>query len=313
MDTQTVIQEIHAAFDCAKTDETRLRYKPAKMSEVNFLERLERFRTFYPQHNFITEAEVAEICKKYGLLLGHDIFFSGYIPKRAADAMESFRLLGADAMFETRQNLFEMFADIPGDVSFQCDTTGEGRVVVQCSFVEHEHTRSVVPIGERFVLIYGANADAKFDVYERVPYLDSEWLVHVTTLRPERLSISRRMQDLSFASFFPNAPARGLRIMLSVEFYLLFSEIDKASRFDIRQKAARQVVAPASMFQRYAEAVEIRDDYRIVFKRPEVPPPGMFGGLDDPIVLQPVDGGFLVVTKWGPEAILPEAINENLN
>jgi hypothetical protein len=34
---------------------------------------------------------------------------------------------------------------------------------------------------------------------------------------------------------------------------------------------------------------------------------------DDPIVLQPVDGGYLVVTAWGDEASDPLVVNANRN
>lgn len=35
--------------------------------------------------------------------------------------------------------------------------------------------------------------------------------------------------------------------------------------------------------------------------------------LPDPIVLQPVDGGYLIVTKWGLEGEDPSIVNEKMN
>src|SRR5436189_6147045 len=48
----------------------------------HILHAIEYFRTYYPQHKFITEAEVKTLCEKYGLLLGDASGYTGDMPEK---------------------------------------------------------------------------------------------------------------------------------------------------------------------------------------------------------------------------------------
>ena len=61
-----------------------------------------------------------------------------------------------------------------------------------------------------------------------------------------------------------------------------------------------KVIAPGKMFN--TTALKELDGYRYALDELAITKPSVY--VDDPIVLYPVEGGYLVVTKWGGEADL---------
>lgn len=78
-----VIQEIHGLFEFRPNGDELLKNKPEKMSSELFLSLAEKYRFYYPANNFVTERQVAEICKTYNLVCGPELLFSESIPKRS--------------------------------------------------------------------------------------------------------------------------------------------------------------------------------------------------------------------------------------
>lgn len=57
---------------------------------------IEYFRTYYPQNKFITEAEVKRLCEKYSLLLGEVGNYTGDVPEKNIQEIETFKLRKED-------------------------------------------------------------------------------------------------------------------------------------------------------------------------------------------------------------------------
>lgn len=78
---------------------------------------IEYFRTYYPQHKFITEAEVKILCGKYGLLLGEVGNFIGDMPEKNLVDIEKFKLRKEDwkekTVFEWYSAFGSMMTDEP--------------------------------------------------------------------------------------------------------------------------------------------------------------------------------------------------------
>jgi len=74
-----------------------------------------------------------------------------------------------------------------------------------------------------------------------------------------------------------------------------------AGRTEIKRKAPFKIVAPQKDFNMDGHVL---NGFKIEKEAPQVT---FFP--DDPIVLQPVKGGYLIVTAWGPEASDPAVVN----
>lgn len=70
---------------------------------------IEYFRTYYPQHKFITEEEVKKLCEKYGLLLGDTGNYIGDVPEKNLRDIEAFKLRKEDWR-EKSASWFDNFA-----------------------------------------------------------------------------------------------------------------------------------------------------------------------------------------------------------
>lgn len=150
----------------------------------------------------------------------------------------------------------------------------------------------------------------RFDVFLKVENFGSNWLTYITSAYPEagQVEITREIETFGFISSRIFAtPILRATIRFGV------SCLENAITLDLSEKVCRNVVAPMEAFKKHADAVEVLDGYRLSFKSPEALPSGLIFGVRDPIVLQPVQGGYLVVTKWGPEASIEEVQNGLLN
>lgn len=59
-----------------------------KLSE-EMVETIKYYRDRYPLNKFITEDQIKEICKKYGLIYGKVSSYTGFVPQSSLDKMES--------------------------------------------------------------------------------------------------------------------------------------------------------------------------------------------------------------------------------
>lgn len=304
MEQIAIIEEIHRQFEVQPDTKALEAMAPQGVDVDEFAALVDRYRLYYPQHNFLTEKQVAEICRKYELLMGPDILFSDHIPKRAAKAMQSFRLLDSDAELKRPESLLDFVLNSDCDASISCPSSvdEDAKICMRVSFIADRNSISVLPVGKRLVMIYSTEKSS-FDLFERQFHGDSELLVFIKTIQKQSfgdviISIS---SDISFSGF--------IRQTISVDLTIPYLDFAKNETADLNSRVCRHIVAPAKMFQKHADAVVVDDGYRLVFKQPEMLPTRMFGGIDDPIVLQPVRGGYLVVTKWGAESQIPDVSN----
>lgn len=245
-DPQTIVAEIHEAFDTA-TDKLlkeakdilagsfdiekgkRLKKvgfvmaKKVKESEnlirqknnsENLAKQIEYYKTFYPNNKFITEQEVKRICQKYGLLFAEAVYYISDVPEKNLLEIESFNL------------------------------RDEEKNKYKCGYFEYDingYYRSCTPQK-------GTYGYVKSDNRSR------------------------------FGSF------------ISV------SDISKNYHFEAEPL---KICASAKDFN--TEYMRIEDEYKLELNLP------------DPVVLQPVKDGYLVVTKWGLEAEDKGLINETHN
>lgn len=91
----------------------------------------------------------------------------------------------------------------------------------------------------------------------------------------------------------------------NVSLRLTLDQIQRANVLDLSINVSPIVVAPRSMFTRFGDAVEV-SGHRVKFRASDTINNASFRWVDDPIVLQPVPFGYLVVTKWGAESRIPE-------
>jgi hypothetical protein len=284
------------------------KYKPAGVKDEDFFDQVEKYRVFYPSNNFVTERQIGEICRKYGLVLGSFMNFTGIIPVKNRLELKLFKLRPEDQFFTD--------SSIPGRVlnSFLGGRHGvdsafesNGNITARSGFVPGDMNKpfELMPVGDTFVLV---SANAEHDVYRiflKVDVFGSEWLVDIGLGAVYDGTIWVRW----------NAERMGTRIVnnFEVSLTLRVDSIMRITKFCLSQNVSPMVVGPGTMFERYQGAVEV-SDYRLRFK-PGLSPvdTNNFVHVDDPIILQPVKYGYLVVTKWGEESKIAEIQNPATN
>lgn len=307
MTEMEVIQEIHGLFEFRPNGDELLKNKPEKMSSELFLSLAEKYRFYYPANNFVTERQVAEICKTYNLVCGPELLFSESIPKRAAHEISNFKLRPEDSTIQNLKHLFKLLlaGNIARDIYFPQD--GGGIVRLQAQYRHGGPISTAIPVGN-FVLIYTEKAGTpRFEIFLKVENYDSQLLVYITTVHPATgsVTIEREVEAFYSRKTFPAFAVPTLRVTVTFP----AETLESAITIDLANTVCCNVVAPMEAFKNHADAVEVLDGYRLSFKSPEVLPSDLIFGVRDPIVLQPVQGGYLVVTKWGPEALMPEIQN----
>lgn len=192
-------------FTCSKAAAEAAGEILKRDKNMQIAENIEYFRMYYPNNKFITEEKVAEICKKYRLLLGLAHWYSGDVPEKNLQEIERFKLREEDFFVHTIQKF------------------------------EHD--------GKKYV------GYSKQDIYGR-----PNW-VSLDTKEPE-----------------------------------------------IKEQEKFKICAPISDFNEtyIRNYVTVEDGYKL-------------SPIQDPIVLQPVKGGYLIVSKWGLESEDAELVNERQN
>jgi hypothetical protein len=78
--------------DVVKGHDDKLQKEEARANA----ELISKYRFKYPTSKFITENQVKEICKKYGLLLGTVDKFTGFVPEKNLKEIEAFKPIDAE-------------------------------------------------------------------------------------------------------------------------------------------------------------------------------------------------------------------------
>lgn len=223
-------------FTSAKPVKEATDMAQAYLAAEERIKSIEYWRVYYPNHKFITEAEVKKLCEKYSLLLGDAGNYIGDIPEKNLNEIEAFSLRKED------------------------------------------WTEKTLPYGFASFFI--------------------DW--HRAGLDPNPRPRSESVLSKYFSRVnrsFNNANSNGIIPMLS-EFGNYAYGVDPYQKKDKvkKEQAAFKICAPKQDFN--TAGFVVQDGYILVY---------------DPIVLQPVKDGYLIVTAWGLEAADEIAVNQNNN
>jgi hypothetical protein len=187
----------------------------------------------YPTVKFITEAQVEEICKKYGLVCGNVSRYTGFVPEKNLNDIEEF---------------LDTYA-LP-------DLWQIGDTIIDMSNYEIRESK-----------------DSKY----------AHWYRKDGTQKKHAFQANR---EDNFETFYADGIIDG-------KYY------DLTSGFPGRlEKASMQICAPL-------KDMDTRGMRQVGHK--------LVREIPDPVVLQPVKHGYLIVTAWGDEASDPNVVNEKLN
>ncbi len=178
--------------------------------------RIEHFNLYYPMNKYITEKEVERVCKKYGLLCGESMYYTGDVPDKNVKEIADFKLREEDGEAHfCRYYKYEMGAMIGFYRSSSKEENGT----------------------------YGYTKSTRF----------GNELVRV---RDEKVAM-------------------------------------------VYEKPSFKICATVKDFN--MDEMRVTDGYKLE------------QNLPDPIVLQPVSGGYLIVSKWGLEGQDESLVNEKMN
>ena len=315
-----LIERIHADFSLdlleslRQSNETAFleRIKPSLVSMPAFEERVEYYRRTYPGNNFLTEKQIEEICLKYKLFFGSLMNFSGTIPVRNRLEIKNFALVPADHYYTDHDLPMRIFRQITSETkgSFSNNT-----LTLESGFVPANPDKpfEIAPVGKSFILLKNPD-ERSYRIFLKIDILGSPWLIEFGVGRIDYGEIGFYWRQADGGSI--RREDRFFRVInhfVDVVVRLSTSHIQKANQISLTHNVSPMVVGPAAMFERYKEGTEIVG-HRVQFKEGAVSADNRtYFPIDDPIILQPVPYGYLVVTKWGGEAMIPEFQNPASN
>lgn len=318
-----LIEQIHEQFSFDLFESVREandftyleKYRPAGVNAEDFIDQVEKYRVFYPGNNFVTEKQIGEICRKYDLVLGSFLNFTGIIPVKNRLELKLFTLRPEDQVYNDTSIPGRIFQTLIGGTRAGVETAEvyEKSIRLRSGFIpgDMEKPFELLPIGDSFVLVAANNEHDVYRLFVKIDVFGSEWLVDMglASIADGAVWVSWRK------GYVDRGPGRSPVLVdnFEVSLTLPFSVINSATTLNLSANVCPSVVAPGTMFERYKGAVEVLD-YRLRFK-PGLSPadPTSFIHVDDPIILQPVPFGYLVVTKWGKESNIGEIQNPKTN
>lgn len=320
------VEAIHASFEVDLREMLReinqegyvMQYRPEILPAKHYLALIEKYRQNYPFHNFVTEKQVREICIKYGLVMGPTMLFTGDIPERNREEIRRFSLRQEDQVHTDPERAWTFLRTKLGraDAVISSSPKGPAFFTVNTSWfgTTYEAQRAVIPVGDGFVLVQQADSETDYDIFIKVDVMGSEWLAQLGEVNVMRAGAFR--MEVSWRTGIRFGGRSGGRAFLECQAALTCTTaaLQKINSLHLAHNVSPHIIAPGTMFEAHKDAVYIDQGYRLRFKETPENRSGFISFfIDDPIVLQPVPGGYLVVTKWGPEANLPEFQNGTLN
>lgn len=198
------------------------------------------YKVNYPNNKFITEAQVEQICEKYGLVCGETSMYKGFVPENKLFLIEQFKLKKQDVPY-----------------AIITDSWHGDEVV---GFLKEED----------IISNYGKQCILKNTHF---------YVVSGTKCRNEDVRNADKYRYLG----------EGLGGMYEQERYL---KVKAATQLTMK------ICAPL-------KDMEIPSTHKVNgYKIQHIP---------DPVVLQPVNGGYLVVACWGDEASDEIVVNQDMN
>lgn len=303
------IQKIHAAFEFDiltalvknSHDEYIETLRPEGVKPERFNQAVAEYRMTYPQNNFVTERQIVDVCAKHGLFSGSLLAFSGKIPVRNRSQMMNFKL--SDRHREISLNGIPSRIVAEARNSQRANTrivtppeysTAPAYFEFSSGFIpaDMEKPFKIIPVGGNF-LLFQIGGSTEYKIFYETTVFGSPWLVEFGVGSISYGSVLYIWRKQSQSVHHANVSLR-----------LTIDKIQQAKRVDLSSGVSPVVVAPRSMFARFGNVVEA-PGHRIKFTASTFNEAD-FRVIDDPIVLQPVPFGYLVVTKWGAESNFPE-------
>lgn len=295
-----------------------------------------KYRMLYPQNPFITEQQVKNICLEHQLKLASEMAFIGDIPERNQQEILNF-ICKEKSVFDlssiSKEITFSAVMDhmlnsFRGNVTLH-SWSGTDRLSGSNTLVLDGALEGFTPF--KFILPITKHMAIHLDVskrYQVQPTYDYNCGVPASMaacqMVEERGGLSVVLQDTELNCIRIPIPNRLCRIEASTEmvdnwggsvslFSNIRAELEISEILAIINRANigtlpinRKVIAPSELFN--TTALKELDGYRYALDELAMTKPSIF--VDDPIVLHPVAGGYLVVTKWGGESNL---IDTNTN
>lgn len=309
----TIVQKIHREFEFdllngGLSGDQIAEIRPVSMTATEFVNMVEHYRVRYPMNNFVTEKQIGDICRKYGLVLGSALNFTGDIPPHNARQAQQFRLHPDDARFRNT-SFFRYYLREHNRERLTVGVCNElsGRI----PYIEFktdwfdqspDDMNHVLPIGDIAVAIAQTDRREWYDLFLKFRVHGSEWVLNFKEVNVWSGEL--------IADWRSGYVQGGIRKQCRVTLRLSTDSLDKVEHLDLNTNVQKCVVAPRQLFAQHAEHLEIQNGYRLRF-RDTSPPSGInfVPFINDPILLQPIPGGYLVITKWGDESNLPEFAN----
>ena len=360
-----IIQEIHDAFDfdlmaafaeTFGTERHLKKYKPPGMSDADFGLTVEHYAQHYPGQNFVSERQVEEICKKYGLVTGPAMLFTADIPQRNREEIARFRLRDQDVWYKDPKTFQRWMNDYMfnsvRNIWSNSPAFDDGRnsaIILEAEYcaANMEIQNAIMPVGDGFILIGDHEKDGEYKLYAKLDVHGSEWFVYFGNVSVWTGHVRIDWQSKFGGDVWKPNGRSAMRVehFCRVSLRLGMRDLEGMNALNLATNVSPQIVAPGTMFERFSDALEVRHGYRLRMRSTPTPryqptyheTAGVSDTrnrqqsrttaadraflqhtfslmpVDDPIVLQPVPGGYLVVTKWGLEATIPEIQNPKTN
>lgn len=320
MNQANIVEQIHREFEIdllgQLVDKSGISpflesYVPVSMTFNQLRNIAEHYRIFYPMNNFVTEKQVAEICRKYGLVLGSALNFTGAIPARNAAELNAFKLRDADAVFYDKKIVDRFVRQVTFHPTlsgefFSSSCGAEQGLRIETIWFDAGRSQNVLPVGDSCVLIAQNDRAEWYDLYLKIFVHGSEWVISF-----KEISV---WSGEMIAHWRHSGTRNGIHSQCKVQLRLMYETLKNLDTLNLNHNVQKSVVAPRDMFGNFAENLEVQSGYRLRFRDNVISSGAVFAQyLNDPIILQPVPGGYLVITKWGDESYLPEFQNSIQN
>lgn len=326
---ENTIQKIHRQFSFDILELVRdanmanhlQNVKPDTVTIDEFTNRAEYYRRRYPTYNFVNEKQIEQICQQYGLVFGTLMNFSASIPMRNRLEIKRFNLLPGDETFVDNglpQRIYRLLTSSGANVMVASRQSAPSIMEIRSGFqpADTERPFDVVPVGEHFVLLRQPDNDT-YRVFLQIEIHGSPWFIEFGRgrINSGEIVFAWRQSDGGFRVSNERVKTDGGFTWVERFHRVINHFAEVALRIDLRtiqsinsislvHNVSPMVVADRSMFQRFGDATEIVG-HRVKFKKAQSVNNPMFSFVDDPIILQPVPFGYLVVTKWGGESNIP--------
>lgn len=253
-----------------------------------------------PQNPFISEQQVKDICLLYGLKLGGMFAFTGEIPDKNQLEIDNYKRENDNYLIRKSisdnlggfsvDDIFKFIRKNPGGYrNFEYDSYGKIslRGATEGNAVQG---KLILPLTENIALQFKryrndfkSSLILQGDNYQSLVYNDIG-TAHINM----------------YEGWALGHKAHTLRVVHEFDLQIDLQSLEHTILNDKPDYVDYKVIAPGELFN--TTALKEFDGYRYKLDSLSFVLSSIF--IDDPIVLEPVEGGYLVVSKWGGESDL---------